>query len=504
MDHEDARPPTHSAHKHKGFWIGLFLLLAGAFVVRCLQLDRRSLWTDELTTLEAIRAPWGEIAADRLARGHFPTYFWALKAWAEAAGESHFTLRLPSTVLNLAAIALLVLYARRWWGNAAALTAGVLFALHQRSLWASLEARPYSAALLFLIASQLALSMLLTRGSIWWMAAHLAAGAAAVATHICVVPVILLQPLWVSWRWRRLEAGKARRLALASVLAAAAAAAAAVAWMASVRGDASIAPGKEPGLSLGFLLDAFGQAFIGEHKFLGGSSLNYVGMLVGGWALVLFVPKRKERNPAALAESQVLFWLSCSFFAVALMRMAGQMGETYRYSVPAVPAAMVIAGVVIGRGSQSWPRRAFGALTGGMALAVAAGYSLSPGDRLREAVRELDAQAGPGEVVFVCNGSHARTFFEFYGPVRIRMIPVDRDERRKAVVSKLLEEETDGAAGFWLFLYKREKSPIEDCAHEFSNDFRRTEETRIGEVRLLHFVGEPNPRKRLTNGKNNS
>ena len=499
MDHEDARLPAHSANRR--FWVGFCLLLAGALLIRCPQLDRRSLWTDELTTLEVIRAPWSEIAADRLAKGHFPTYFWALKAWVEATGESHFTLRLPSAVLNLAAIALLVLYAGQWWGNAAALTAGVLFALHQRSLWAAFEARPYSAALLFLIASQLALSMLLTRGSIRWMTAHLAASVAGVVTHVCVVPVILLQPLWIAWRWRTLEAGKARRLALASVLAAAAAAIAAVAWLASVRGDTAVAPGKDPGLSLGFLLDAFSQVFVGEYRFLGGSSLKYVGMLVGGWALVLFVSRGKERSSAALAESQVLFWLFCAFLAVALMRVTGRMGETHRYFLPAVPAAMATAGVAIGSGFQSWPRRAFGALTGAMTLAVAAAYLLSPGDRLREAVRELDAQANPGEVVFVCGGNHARTFFDFYGPVRIRMIPVDRDERRKAAVSKLLERETDVAAGFWLFLYKHGRSPIEECAHEFSNDFRQTERTAVGEVRLLHFARKSNPRKQLTHGE---
>ncbi|MBN1867924.1 glycosyltransferase family 39 protein [Candidatus Sumerlaeota bacterium] len=129
--------------------LALILLLATALALP--QIGWRSPWTDEFTTLEVSRLGWEAIASNRLAAGHFPTCFWGMRAWSAVFGDSQWSLRFPSLLLNLGSILVLALFVRRGAGERPALWAALLYALHQRCVWAGLEARPYPLAIFMAI-----------------------------------------------------------------------------------------------------------------------------------------------------------------------------------------------------------------------------------------------------------------------------------------------------------------------------------------------------------------
>lgn len=122
----------------------LILLLIFAAWLRTAHFDE-SLWLDELHTSWTIHDSLADVAP-RAAMGNQPPLpYWLWWAWVQLVGESEFTLRFPSLVASLAAIAILYFAVLRWTGSyLAAMTAAVLLTIEPLALFYGGEARVYA------------------------------------------------------------------------------------------------------------------------------------------------------------------------------------------------------------------------------------------------------------------------------------------------------------------------------------------------------------------------
>ncbi len=129
-----------------GFALAAFLL---SLAVTVPTLGRQSLWYDEVLTANVVATGWSDLIADRLGRGHFPTYFMLLKSLG-LGGASEAMLRLPSALFMSLAAAVMTVLALRLGGRIAALATLLLFAFMPALVYYGQEARPYAMLLFFL------------------------------------------------------------------------------------------------------------------------------------------------------------------------------------------------------------------------------------------------------------------------------------------------------------------------------------------------------------------
>ncbi|HUP25814.1 MAG TPA: glycosyltransferase family 39 protein [Thermoanaerobaculia bacterium] len=128
-----------------GWWPWLAIAL-GALTLRLWGLDARSLWLDEVVSLEVARAPLAAILRGEAFDNHTPPlYYVLLKAWLLLAPATELGLRLPSALLDAANALLLGLLCMRALGAGIATgrTAALVYALSPYAIRLAQEARMY-------------------------------------------------------------------------------------------------------------------------------------------------------------------------------------------------------------------------------------------------------------------------------------------------------------------------------------------------------------------------
>jgi uncharacterized membrane protein len=106
-------------------------------------LSDAALWFDETFTASMIRLPWREMIATIIADGHLPLYFFIIKAWSLVAGDTAFSLRLPSAIFSVLLVATIAAIAWTIKGRSAARWAAVFAAISPYLLQHGQEARMY-------------------------------------------------------------------------------------------------------------------------------------------------------------------------------------------------------------------------------------------------------------------------------------------------------------------------------------------------------------------------
>lgn len=163
--HDASADPAPSALpvRRKGEALGFALAaLLLSLAVSVPTLGRQSLWYDEILTANVVASGWDDLIADRLGRGHFPTYFLLLKALG-LGGASEAMLRLPSALFMSLAAAVMTVLALRLGGRIAALATLILFAFIPALVYYGQEARPYAMLLFFLAVATIALVSLVEK-----------------------------------------------------------------------------------------------------------------------------------------------------------------------------------------------------------------------------------------------------------------------------------------------------------------------------------------------------
>ena len=120
------------------------LLIIFATGLRFFHLTYAGLRLDEIKTVARAEAPVDEMVDKCFRGGHFPFYFFAVKAWTQIFGNSEFALRSMSILFATLGLIWFWRLARLLLSPSAALTALLLFSLNQVNIWADKEVRMYS------------------------------------------------------------------------------------------------------------------------------------------------------------------------------------------------------------------------------------------------------------------------------------------------------------------------------------------------------------------------
>ena len=213
-----------SAVQYRLGWAAVLLLAAA---LRAGAIGRESLSYDESLTVATARVPDGQVLGSVVSHENLPPgYFLLINRWAHRFGTSDVSLRLPSAICGVLAVAAMCSLGQRLApagvGRATGLGAGLLLAVSRYHVAYSQQARPYSLEFLLCVLScdlfarvaegrrerrWAAIYVVVSAAALWaqpFAGLVLAAqGLFAVATRRAVRQTLLLQAaaLLLYWPW---------------------------------------------------------------------------------------------------------------------------------------------------------------------------------------------------------------------------------------------------------------------------------------------------------------
>ncbi len=180
----------------------LLLILLVGLGLRLYRLGSESLWLDEGVTVYYARLSLAEIFS-RISTEEFnpPLYYSLIHAWIHLAGDSEFSVRMPSVIFGVLSIFVIYKTARLMAGNEVGLLAALILALNRFHVHFSQEARVY-ALLVFLTLLSFYYFLRLTQefhGKL--ILGYIVAGFFLMHTHVYALFIILTQNLYFILRW---------------------------------------------------------------------------------------------------------------------------------------------------------------------------------------------------------------------------------------------------------------------------------------------------------------
>lgn len=174
----------------------LALLAAGVFM-RFHDLDRQSLWNDEMSTLRMMVLPSSQIMPRfRTYETHPPLYFVQLRAWRAMGGRSLVRLRANSAFWGSLGLVAIFVLARLYYGSLGGLLAMGLLAFSPIHLAYSQEARPYALGIALGIVSLWVLEKALRSKNRWYFGLLTMSWTALLYTHYWGTFVVIAQALY--------------------------------------------------------------------------------------------------------------------------------------------------------------------------------------------------------------------------------------------------------------------------------------------------------------------
>jgi len=188
----------------------LLAILAAGTALRAWGITDHGLWIDEYGTWWTIAGgTWGDCWRRTLEiHGQSPLFYLTVRLSVDLLGPSALSLRLPSLLSGIALLALgYPLALRIFRDRRIALLTVLAFALNERLLYYSQEARPYAMGLLFAAGSFYFYTALLDRGGLGARIGYLLATLATWYTHYLLGVVVFVQLLHLAtqrpWAWAR-------------------------------------------------------------------------------------------------------------------------------------------------------------------------------------------------------------------------------------------------------------------------------------------------------------
>ncbi len=141
-------------------------ILLLALILRLSSISSKSMWMDEVISLQQAQQTTDRIAANPWLDPHPPGYYLFLHEWIQRFGTSELWLRLPSAIFG--ALSVLIAY---WLGFALhsprlGCWAAVLLAIDPIALWYAQETRMYAMVTFFVACGTLLMILMLKRRSI--------------------------------------------------------------------------------------------------------------------------------------------------------------------------------------------------------------------------------------------------------------------------------------------------------------------------------------------------
>jgi len=149
--------------RRKTFLIAVLLAAAG---LRLYSLGSKSLWLDEIVSVQHVRGSFGQMLSEVAQHDGHPPLYYIFQYAAKIFGRSELAVRLPSAAFGIALVYMVYRLGRSLLDETAGLAAAGLTAISGFAIFYSQEARPYALAMLLAAASAWVLAELLRRGGL--------------------------------------------------------------------------------------------------------------------------------------------------------------------------------------------------------------------------------------------------------------------------------------------------------------------------------------------------
>jgi hypothetical protein len=417
----------------------------------------------------------GVVRAVRLSDTSPPLYYVLLSLWTRAAGTSDAGLRLFSVLWAVACMPVVWMLASRVGGRAAALASLLLFSLSPIGLFYSVEGRMYSLVW-FLSAVLMALTLAVAEGRSRLWVPWVLVGTAGLLTHYFYFFVWLACVGWLAVTPRR-----ARRVSLAAGVAATAVLASP--WYAVVPETARQWRVTQHWLDPGF----WGLSRLGAGgaltaplelawSFLSGRWPPWATPAPAGWVafatfaalgVALAVAMRRRLFSGDLSLSWACLAAACAG-PVVFDLVRGTMTVTQpRYALAGWPAAVVLAGLAVGRVPLAWRLGALALVVGSWTPGLAASWRLPSHyyEPYRDVARIAEEGVGPEGVLIVHSipsgvlgiaryAGEATPVASWVGQLGLRRVPEDVEAltagRARAVLVEIHDVGDSAAINTWL------------------------------------------------------
>jgi mannosyltransferase len=131
---------------------GLFIILA--FCIRIADLERQSLWNDEMFSMDVAGHSIGSIQETLVTYYHHPPLFFYLAHWSTSVlGMTAWALRFPSAIFGALTVGLVYLFGQRLFNRYSGIIAAIFCMVAPFHLAYSQEGRPYTLAGFLCLAS---------------------------------------------------------------------------------------------------------------------------------------------------------------------------------------------------------------------------------------------------------------------------------------------------------------------------------------------------------------
>ncbi len=190
---------------------GLALIIFVGAALRVLTLARKSLWLDEVVTLQVAAMDVKEIVIRCATQWepHPPLYYLLMHYWIRL-GRGEFVLRLPSAVMGIIAVLITYGLVRQWGKRWSALCSAWLLAIAPLHIWYSQEARMYALVCTLGLASTLFYSLGIRLGNPLYWGAWLMTSLLGLYTDYSMLLVLIVQIAFLGPLWKICECQKAQ------------------------------------------------------------------------------------------------------------------------------------------------------------------------------------------------------------------------------------------------------------------------------------------------------
>ena len=150
------------------FSIWIWLITAGAAMIRFFHLSAKSLWLDEAYSAWMAGHSLREIWVLQLNDSSPPVYYFILHVWMQWFGSSEAALRSLSSIASCLILPAAYFLAVRWLDKASALAVAIFLSISPMQIYYAQEVRMYSLAALMAILSVLSVEKEFTRKGTGW------------------------------------------------------------------------------------------------------------------------------------------------------------------------------------------------------------------------------------------------------------------------------------------------------------------------------------------------
>lgn len=168
-----------------------------AFILRIYDLAGESVWFDEAYTLVITHLSFREIIPATAYDVHPPLYFFLMRIWTQAFGESAAVIRFLSVIFGTASIFVLYKLGQQIYSKKAGLIAALFLSLSPLHIHYSQEARMYAAVVFFSFCSLYFLLKVLAKPDKSAIALYLISTACMLYTHSTAFFVLLFENIYV-------------------------------------------------------------------------------------------------------------------------------------------------------------------------------------------------------------------------------------------------------------------------------------------------------------------